>query len=610
MADYRVLKVVDDRINVDQVKVLVTEDGPASSTFQVVTPSDPASTNPVFTIQLPSNATGLNRRMYWRMAGSIVITGTNLDQLQLANRVCFRQFPLQSACTSVQVQINDSTLSIGNLSQIIAGLLRKGITSKSLGSGLSDVNCAPDLTADYSQALGASGIFDPPGNAPYSNYSSQSRTQGILTFAVAPPGPGSTSMTLTFDIQEPIICAPFEYGDDANSKSLFGVNTLQISCNMANFHRMLSLALTGTAATVTSVALTPTLQQMLVSFVTPKDRSLLTPDRMYMYGYTNVQSYISTLTTGAVLSGTTVSGTSNVIDLPVVPKGFIVYATYSETDRANPAISLPDICLPIQAIQCSFMTRSGLLAGAGPDQLYQLNVKNGVSFPAWAHFGSQLVASSSTAPFPRGCGNILYIDTAQDLSLPDGVCPGMSIRSQFAVDSATFLNPSPNALTAPRLIVIALTEGILRNKDGASSTILGGVPGTDDERMRNATAVMRSELTRMGANAGYGGGFFDFLKKAAKTLLPIAAPIVSALAPEFAPLVGVAQSALGGAKKQAARAGAMLGGARQRAGLAGSALGGAMLGGAMDEEAGAMTMHASPRVSSKLEDFMMHGARR
>jgi hypothetical protein len=220
---------------------------------------------------------------------------------------------------------------------------------------------------------------------------------------------------------------------------------------------------------------------------------------------------------------------------------------------------------PITGIQCSFMTRSGLLAGATAQQLYQLNVKNGVAYPDWAARGQQLVGSSSTAPFPRGCGNILYIDCAQDLSLPDGISPGMSMRSQFAVDSVTCFNPHDAALTAPRLIVIAVTEGLLKNKDGSSSVMLGGVPGHNDARVKDAKVVMRSELTRLGANGGYGGGFFDFLKKAAKTILPFVAPIAEVIAPEFAPLIEgasmAAQSALGGARRARARAGALLAGA-------------------------------------------------
>lgn len=552
MSAYKTVKVVDDRINVDAPKFLVTDEGPSSSTFQVVTPADPSSLNPVFTVQLPSNSTGLNRKMYLRMQGSLTITGTDLEQLQFADRVAFRQFPIQNAATSVQIQINDSTVSIGNMSQIIAGLLRKGLTSKSLGGSLSDVNCAPDLTAAYQDAMGATGIFEAPGNSPYSNYTSQSRCQGITGFAVAPAA-AATTMTITFDIQEPVIAPPFEYGDSASQKSLFGINTLQISANLGNVHRMLSIALGGTAATVTGVALTPTRQELHVNYVTPKDRSVVDPQREYLYGFTQPQSFISNLSSGVVAAGTTVTGSSNVVDLSVVPKGFLVWASYSEVDRATVTQSLPDICLPIQNMSCSFMTRSGLLAGATADQLYQMNVKNGVSFPAWAHHGDQLVSSGAVAPFPRGCGNVLYIDCAGDLSLPDGVSPGMAIRSQFSIDNITVLNPSAQGFTAPRLFVVALTEGLMSNKGGSTSIMLGGVKGADDASFKDAPTIMRSELTRLGANGGFGGGFWDSLKKIARRVIAPAAAAAKVIAPEFSSVIDTAANlgtkALGGRRQ-------------------------------------------------------------
>jgi len=561
MAKYQTVKVVDDRINVDAPRFLVTDEGPSSSTYQVVTPADPSSLNPVFTVQLPSNSTGLNRKMFWRMQGQIVITGTDLEQLQYADRVAFRQFPIQNACTSVQVQVNDSTVSIGNLSQIISGLLRKGVTSKTLGGTLSDVNCAPDLTSDYQDAMGATGIFEPPGNAPYSNYSAQSRTQGFTSFTPS-PATAATTMTIAFDIVEPLVAPPFEYGDAASSKSLFGINTLQISANLGNVARMLSIALGGTAATISSVALTPSVQQLHVNYVTPKDRSVVDPQREYLYGFTQAQSFISTLDSGTVAAGATTTGSSNVVDLSVVPKGFLVWASYSEVDRASASQSLPDICFPIQSLSCSFMTRSGLLAGATADQLYQMNCKNGVAYPAWAHHGDQLVSSGASAPYPRGAGNVLYIDTAGDLSLPDGVSPGMSIRSQFSIDSITVLNPSGSGFTAPRLFVVALTEGLMSNKGGSTSIMLGGVAGKDDASVKDAPSVMRSELVRLGANGGYGGGFWDSLKKVARSIIPALAPVAAKALPQYAsviePAAHLATKALGGKRQAKSRLRALM----------------------------------------------------
>jgi len=446
------------------------------------------------------------------------------------------------------------------MSQIVSGLLRKGITSKTMGGSLSDVNCAPDLVATYEQAVGGSGIFNPPGDAPYSNYTAQSRTQGITGITYA-PGVAATTMTITFDITEPLIGAPWEYGDAASAKSLFGINTLQVAANMGGFHRMLSIATGGTTATMTGVTLTPFVQQLQVGFVTPKDRSMLSVDREYLYGYTAVQSYISTMTTATVAAGATVTGTSNVIDLPVVPKGFIVYATYSETDRSNPALSLPDVFLPAQSIQCSFMTKAGLLAGASRNQLYQNNVRSGVSYPAWAHNGDPLIGSSSVAPFPRGGGNILYIDTAGDLSLPDGISPGMAVRSQFAVDTFSCINPTDGNIVAPRLVVIALTDGLLSNMGGSSSVILGGISA--DASLASSSTVMRSDLARLGANGGYGGGFWDFLKKAAsglKQVAKVALPVAAQLAPEYAAPIAVAEKLVGGRRP---RGGALLAGRAQ-----------------------------------------------
>lgn len=545
MSKPKIFKVLDDRINVDSPKILVTEDGPNSSTYQSVLPSDPTSLNPTFSIQTPSVATGINRKMYWRMAGSLVITGTNMTNLTAENRIAFRQFPLQQCCSSVQVQVNDSTMSIGNLSQIISGILRKGLTSKSMAQGLSDTNARPDAVNNYRYAMGADGIFNAPGQSAYSDYSDPSRCKGItaVTFDSA------TQVTVSFDIVEPIVVPPFEYGDDAHTKSIFGVHTLQVTCNMSNVHRALSIALGGTTSTVSAVSLSPTAQSLLVGFVTPKDTSIMhSLDRDYLYGFTNVQSFFTTITSGAVTSGSSVSGSSNSIDLPVVPKGFIVYATYSETDRSNASLSDPDLMLPITSIQCQFMTRSGLLAGATRDQLYQLNVKNGVTGPAWQWRGDRLVSAAGGSPYARGSGNILYIDCAQDLSLPDGIHPGMMMKSQFSVDSVTVTNNAGKTLTAPRLVIIALTDGILRNKDGASMVSLGNIPQGLD--LKDATPIMKSELMALSAEGGYGGGFFDFLKKVGKVARHFITPVTALIAPEAVPIAAAVQKAVGGKKQK------------------------------------------------------------
>lgn len=555
-SDYQVLRMVDDRLAVDQgPRILVTETGPSSSTFSAVTPSNPNTLNPNFTINVSSQATGVNRRMFWKMSGTLTVLGTNLENFtSVAGRVAFRQFPLQSAVDSCQVEINDTTLSVGTLSQIIHALLAKGTTSKSYGQELSLTNSCPDIVCEYESAVGTPLFEAPSGNA-YSNYTSGSRTKGALSIAVS-PATAATTMTINFEILEPLLCQPFTYGAESNDQSLFGINTLKVTLNMSNVHRMLSLAIPS-GSTVTSVTLTPTYQALLVGFVTPENSSFLKQER-YLYGYVQAQPFETTLSSGPLAPQATLSGSSNSIDLPVVPKGFLIYATISETDRRNPALSIPSFCFPIESIQLKFMTRSGLLSGASKEQLYITSQRNGINLPAEYWLGQQL--GSSVAATGTGVGGVLYIDTASDLSLPQGVSPGMSIKAQFAVESVVVRNQTTQTYSGVRLIVVPLTQGLLTNNQGSSYTNLGGVPLQDSEEIKQLPTIMRSELERLSRNGGYGGAvlggkhgrrFRHFLRSLgnfSKKALKVAAPLVEEAYPEAAPYIEKGRRLLGASR--------------------------------------------------------------
>lgn len=668
---YEVVKVVDDRLSSNHTKVLEARIGPNSETFMQITASNQLTTSPVFTIQLPSYATGLSRRVVWHMEGSLVIQGENLQLLggppgedyPYFDTVGFAQFPIQRACSSMTVQVNDATLSIGNIGAILPALLRKGLTSKEIGGALSLTNAAPDFTSDYS--------FDAPNmyidytnqsyiqwgsthsakfsatdgvtKDGYSNYVADSRIKGILSYTYN--ATSATQLTIGFSIHEPLVIPPFEYSSESHSKSIFGCNTLQVNAQITAPHRMLSIALNSypamtasvnnvttalsvalTAATtysalyvtaltesipasttitltlgsdtqnvttttlarvgdtqinilpvaaayafttstvvtaqitlgaeeqvtVSSVQLLPTAQYLSVNYVTASD-SFYAVDRPYLYGFGSVQSWQSTISSGYYTLGQTIQGSSSTFDLPIIPKGFIVYCTYSEVDRLDATQSLPDVFFPCTAIQVSFMTRSGLLSSASKAELYNMNVRNGVNFPYWASGGLQLLGSYNTASAaghsvpannilafrrlanPIGSGNILYIDVAGDLSLPEGLTPGMAIKTQFSVTSATFVNNMPNynlntpqtapaisgGRNAPQIVVIAITDGLLTNYHGSSQVELGGIIGNTVVLDDTATQVMRTEMSRIQRDGGFGGSKFgSWLKDVGRSLAP------------------------------------------------------------------------------------------
>jgi hypothetical protein len=558
--DYEVRRVVDSRIAVHQAKILAASDGPASVTFRQITPPDPSSLNPVFTIQSPSFQTGIGREVRWKMRGSVVITGTNLNQLTTSNKVAFRSFPLQSCCSSIQLQINDTTISLGSLNQYLAGLTKLGMSSASMAQTTSSTPCAPDLFAEYTAAVGAAGPFEPPAESQFSNDAAGSRTMGIESIALSG---GNTVATIVFEVSEPLILSPFSYTEGALSKALYGVNTAQVTCNMSNLHRLLSLSIDG-GATVASVALAPTYQSLEVSFVTPHDRSLVERPLSYAYSMASVNFYSTQLTAAGVAARATITGSSNTVELPVIPNQLIIFASYSESDRADPTQSLADMFMPLESIQMTMGSRGGLLSGASSQQLWEMTLRNGGSCPYWLWAGLTQFGSATAAP-TNAAGWPLIIDVAADLSLPDGVTPGMNQRISFSITQATYRNKTAATITAPRMIILAVTDGILHNEGGSSMVTLGGVPDKDDSRFLNADMVENVELAALARDSGYGGGFMDFLKAVghgAMKVLKAGPEIAAAVAPELAPAAMAVKSAihaLGGRKNP--RGGAMLGGA-------------------------------------------------
>jgi len=521
MSDISALVVRDSRMPApggDKVTLLVP-DGPSSVTYQSVNPSDPTSTNPSFDVQLPSVMTGLQRTLYWQMEGSFVITGTGFNAAGGIwtdfGRVALRQFPLQSMCSNVEVTVNDASISIGAIGQIIHGLLRVGNPAQSSTGLQSGVASAPDMASDYNAVTGLQGSpFRSTADMEPSQDSWAPRTVGITSISVD----SDTQITVNFNVREPIIVPPFGYTNESREKAIYGVNQIQIKPNMDKFARGLSLSIPAGAA-ITSVALNPTSQSVLAVFVTPNDRSLAAARadaQHFRYDFPQLNTYFTTIG-GTTTAGSTGQGSSNSFQLPVIPEKLIVYVTYSEVDRSNPALSLPDVFLPITSCQMQAGTRAGLLSGATEMDLWAMSYRNGAKTPFYNYSGLPQVSSALAGP--RGSGGPLLLDVAADLSLPEGMTPGMAAQWQFSVSSLTFRNNMSRDALNPRLVIIAVTGGYMTNLSGSTTIVAGGISGLSDVAMKQAGVVSSTEFHKMEQEGGYGGSKIgDWFKKAAKTV--------------------------------------------------------------------------------------------
>ena len=568
--DRKSLRILDARIARESQLVDLISEGPSSVTYQTITTPDQDSKSPQFVIQSPSPLTGINRTMRLHVVGTITLQGTHLE-LFLADhsRIALRQYALQAIMQSMNVQLNDFSTQLGNINLVISGLAAVSNGSEAMAGSGSTYGAIPDVYAEYSSAAGvAGGLFSTQGQAPYGDSLVSGRVDGLTSFTPV-PAIAATTLAIGFDFSEDFIVSPFNYAN-REQKYIFGISNMTISCTYANFHRLLSLEIPALSTLTGPATLAFTNQQLECSFVTPDDSSLIQRPLKHVYDWSQVQSWYTT-NGSTFVPGQDIPISSNSIELPVVPSKLIVYCTYSNTDMQDPQKCLADVCFALKNCNVQFGTRAGLLSGATPINLWEVSRRAGshAKYPIWA--GKRAVTSASATG--AYAGSPLIIDVAADLSLPHGaqpVTPGMSTRIQFSIN-AVFNNQSAANVTAPKLVVIALTPGFISIKDGATIGQLGGVTLEAARDAPVAPLMQADTLDRLSHSEGLSGGgkmtgagFFDDLGSALSNAVT---GTISA-----APLMAMHLLGAGAPRGGAATGGASVGGA---------AMGGAAMGGSL-----------------------------
>ena len=534
----KTLRVLDPRIARQNKEVIVVVDGPSSVTFQASRPSDPASTSPSFVIQTPSPNAGISRTLRLHAKGVLTITGVNLDGWKAAPSLALRQNALQCIMTNCSASINDLTVSLGSLYLMANPLATVGNTSASMKQSQSGGANRPDVYSEYISDVGADTIFGCIGDGPYGDALVNGRTAQITSITYT----GTTSVAVAYDIYENLLLSPLEY-TNSTSKSLYGVNVMTINVNYGNFHRMLSWAPTpggAGALSVTSVSNVFQDQEIRVSYVVAYDSSLTHLPLKNTYDLSSVQYFSSTL--GSSFAPNASIGVSfNAVEFAVVPSRLIIYVTASVQDITDPTQSIPDFCFAPAAsgaASITFGTRAGLLSGASDFELWDMYRANGgcLPYPVWS--GRRAITSQD--PPPGGtrayAGGPLIIDVASDLSLPSGVCPGLAQRIQFAMQG-NFVNQTAETWTNLRVVVIAITPGILNIKDGASMSMQGNGLSLEQIAKAPVAGIMETkQLVKNRSSSGYGGSFWDDFTSGLSSVANTVAGVAKTAAP-FLPLV-------------------------------------------------------------------------
>ena len=452
----------------------------------------------------PSAALYVDRKVHLKVPVRIYIASAstkfnNAVYPAVAGEIALRSFPIQKALENIQMTINNQSMSI-NIGDIL--------------SALEHFNMSAHLKAvDYSKC------------ASYPSSFCQSYSDLALNSSRHPLGINSSSHGCDVPKNQmfavPVNTVTTSGGADASSWGTLGLVVDLVSCERVLVLTS-SIALTADSRTTLSAQAwsypEDTTPQLFFQYLTPQlvDRGV-SSNKVLNYPYYNVERYPSTSGSAAARSGVTLTDltmNSTNVQLNSIPTKLYVFARQPNSDmQLNPFN--PDSFLRLKSINIQWGNRSGLLASASRQQLYDISCRAGctLSWVDWS--GDHICSGTAGATFGavgstgnyRGAGSIMAIDPL-DLGLDSIDAPGKLDQITLQVN-CVFNNISLYTCT-PTMYVVAVSAGVFTLYNGQASSLIGILNSNDILNSHQQTAGKM--LNYFDAKAVYGGGFLSDLR--------------------------------------------------------------------------------------------------
>lgn len=569
----------DARI-IQQQPAYAVEKGGLSYTNSPFSAISQTTSQHTYNINVPSQNVFLDRAVNWTSTVQLQMLATidivvsplpvgNQAVLTLGADAALCAFPLQSLVATLTATINDTTSTI-NLDTVMKEVLRLTDYKKNrlirtcptmldkyqnYNTSYLAVNSA---LASYIDATESAEV----GNGAYGNVFFTDAAGNVLTgtgsYAVAGFAvnvsyvdgiPIRTAafeavgliypIFLQFTSTEKLILSPFIFANAHEWETgLFGLNNIQIVCNMLSSPARVIRSTTRGGRTISGVAYNATgtaFQGSRVDcmFITP---SLDVPlPAKSVVSYMEFPRYITTgsnITVGvgaSVQVPTQFSVQSQTITLPQIPDMLVIYVKAGASQGVNVADNtFGDFYLPIKKISLNFDNFSGLLASHTREQLYAISAHNGLEMDYDEWIG-KAYCSGVSANIQQLVGSILVLRPGQDFALQPGQAPSLvgNFTLQFNMDCEAFIAGCTSF--RPDIYVIAINSGFFETLAGSSRIIKGVLNEADIISAPMAAEQTKSNLSRMvGAGEGLLGKLSNILSKG-KALYTSTKPIISAV---------------------------------------------------------------------------------
>ena len=519
-SDFSKVKVLDDVLaTTDSVKYAVVK-GAQNITPSVNNAISKSNSSITFNIQTPSEATVLSRRIMiqtkicFRVSGVLTSAGRLLD---IGNDSALGPFPFQSLCNTIQMTINNNTVT-QNQRDVMFALMRFGDARETYRYNTS-TPVAYDQYWNYSDALLASN--NP--NGAWNNVSNDPSYQPRGAFkleSVAGNDAGNIGDTRNVDIvvevTEPLMLSPLIWCDpQSNNQGFYGIQVLNMVFNIGSTNRLfrssnpnatagLTVSLGFPAGVSNGNAFLDT--RLLIQYYTRQPSDLVPARNVVPYAeypryITNVSGTIPACTVTAtagdyeVAPGAFPTIESNSISLNQIPDKILIFV---RKRLANQTAEDADCFFPIKRLRVNFNNKAGLLTSATRWDLWRMSVESG-SNQTWAEFSGSAVRRVANQPLNEipTCGSILALSMGKHIELDDVFAPGSigQFQLQFSVEIENLSGTAYADNT--ELVLITMNTGVFVLERGTSQTYTAILSRSDVLSASSMPGYKSSDVKRL-----------------------------------------------------------------------------------------------------------------
>jgi hypothetical protein len=505
-ADFKKVLVEDARMRVtDSLPFGVVKSG-QNVTTQIYPATSQSASSQTFSIQTPSEVTILDRNIVWKSTYELTISGIPAAGeflVDLGNRDALAPLPLHMSATTLQVQVNNNSVSV-NIRDVLPQLLRMYGDDRSLARWNGIAPLAPDTYLKYADQLGANNNSNGSWAQTADNSLTSRGSYGIDSLEQTNPvigageknrqtiGDGTArTVKVRFTSYEPLFLSPFHFANlSANQMGIYGVSNLNFIFNIsAAANRVWRCGASDAAIAQYAVSISAVSgSELHFQMLTPHPSQIL-PSKNVV-DYVDFPRYLTTFTSTIGAAGvtalnelvpTTTVFSSNNIQLNQVPDMLVICARKPMSQQTNRD---SDSFFPITGISINWNNQSGLLANATQETLFRMSAKS--TNQTWQEFRGYAnkylppVGASYDTQLQQvlTSGSILALRFGQDIPLVEEFYAAGSLGS-FNLQFNVTLQNYQLAAQQVELVLMCVNSGLFITSQGVSSTYTGILTKSD-----------------------------------------------------------------------------------------------------------------------------------